>query len=163
MYTLILPSSLCFSSSVSDNNDDVMSILLLMSFNCSSAASYSAFELSYSALAFSKSALAILSLSSKALISTLSLSVSSKNAFTSYILRSSFNLRYCLAFSDCFSNGPTCFSSSDKISLTLTRLFLSFSSFFCAVTLRLLNLTIPAASSNNSLRSSGFPLSILSI
>ena len=49
------------------------------------------------------------------------------------------------------------------VAITRTRFSRSFSSFFCAVALRFLNFTIPAASSKSSLRSSGLPLKIRSI
>ena len=66
-------------------------------------------------------------------------------------------------FSACFSNGPTCLVSSDKISSTRTRLFFSSSRFFSAAAFLFLYFTIPAASSKSSRLSSGLPLSILSI
>ena len=89
--------------------------------------------------------------------------VSARKRLASRCFKFSFNRRYSLAAWDCFSNGPTCFSSSLKISLTLTRLWRSSSSFFWAMAFLRLNFTMPAASSNSSLRSSGFPLKILSI
>ena len=119
--------------------------------------------LSYSAFACKSSFSAILIFSLTAVKSSRILSLSRRNALTSLVFKSSFNLRYSLAFSDCFSNGPTCFSSSDKMSFTRTRLSRSCSSFFIAAAFLLLNFTIPAASSKSSLLSSGLPLNILSI
>ena len=86
-----------------------------------------------------------------------------RNSEISCIFNCSFNARNSFAFLDCCSKGPTCFSSSDKISFTLTRFCLSASRFFSAAAFLFLNFTIPAASSNNSLLSSGLPLRILSI
>ena len=55
------------------------------------------------------------------------------------------------------------FDEAAGISLTRTRFCCSSSSFFNAVAFLRLNLTIPAASSNNSRRFSGLPLKILSM
>ena len=90
-------------------------------------------------------------------------SASNRNWLASQTFSSSFNCRYSLAAFDWRSKGSTCFSSSFKISDTRTRLACSSSSFFCAMALRRLYFTIPAASSKSSRRSSGFPLKILSI
>ena len=89
--------------------------------------------------------------------------VSIRNWFTSYFFKSSFKRRYSFAASDCFARGPTCFSSSVRISVTRTRFCFSSSSFFWAMAFLRLNFTIPAASSKSSRRSSGLPLNILSI
>ena len=90
-------------------------------------------------------------------------SISARNRFASYRFRLSRSLKYSFAAADCRSRGPACFSSSDRMSRTRTRFCCSSSSFFWATALRRLNLTMPAASSNSSRRSSGFPLKILSI
>jgi len=129
----------------------------------SSFASYSVPDFSNSALAAFNSESATLNASLNFSSSALNSSASVRNRLTSFFLSSSLSLRYSLAFSAWCSSGPTCFSSSASISLTRTRLLLSSSSFFCAAALRLLNFTIPAASSKSSLLSSGFPLKILSI
>ena len=138
-------------------------MLLLISLSWISSESYSALVLSYSSLAALRSLAAIRDFSSHSFREFLISSLSIKNALTSLILRSCLSLRYSLAFSDCFSSGPTCFSSSFSISLTRTRFSLSFSSFLIEAAFLLLNLTIPAASSKSSLLSSGRPLNILSI
>ena len=160
---LISPLNFWLSSSNAEDTWLVCSIVRLSSLSWFSASSYSALVASYSFLEPARSLSAISILLSSSAISFLIRSVSNKNALTSYFFKSDFKLRYSFAFSDCTCNGPTCFSSSDKISLTRTRLFLSLSSFLIAAALRRLNLTIPAASSKSSLRSSGLPLRILSI
>ena len=88
--------------------------------------------------------------------------LSIKNKLTSYFLRLSLYAKYCLASSDCFLSGPTCFSSSLSISVIRSRFAFSFSSFLRAAIFLLLNLVIPAASSKSSRLSSGLTESILS-
>ncbi len=90
-------------------------------------------------------------------------SISSRNRLTSNSRSSSFFRIYIFAFSAWRSRGATWRSNSVKISWMRTRFSRSCSSFFCAAVLRRLNLTMPAASSNSSRRSSGLPLNIRSI
>ena len=130
---------------------------------CSSTASYSAFIASYCCPASPSSARVFVNFSSISAICSWIRSVSRRNILISYVLSSSFFFRYSLAVSACFSRGPACFSSSARISLTRRRFWRSSSSFFREVFFLRLNFTIPAASSNNSRLSSGFPLKIRSI
>ena len=161
--TSIWPSSCCFNNVVSFNWLLAFSIAASISSVFSSIASYSVFVFSYRVVASASSLVVFSKLWSTAAISFLSRSVSSKNKLISYVFKDSFFFRYSLATSDCFSKGPICFSSSARISFTRTRFCLSSSNFFTDIFFRFLNFTIPAASSNSSLRSSGFPLKILSI
>ncbi len=130
---------------------------------CSSTDSYFCFISEYRELASLSSAPASSIFSSKASICSWMRAVSRRNILMSYVLSSSFFFKNSLAFSDCLSKGPICFSSSARISLTRRRFWRSSSSFFTDMFFRRLNLTIPAASSKSSLLSSGFPLRILSI
>ena len=125
--------------------------------------SYSSFKASDSRRVRSKSPVRIFFFSSTSAICLRIPSVSIRNWLASQTLSRSFSWRYSLAARDWRSKGPTCFSNSDRMSLTRTRLACSSSSFFWAMALRRLNFTIPAASSNSSLRSSGLPLKIRSI
>ena len=128
-----------------------------------SSVSYASFKCSDSAFASCKSPETMDSL---LLISCSCFPFSSdsiRNRFTSQVFNSSRKARYFFAVSDCLASGPTCFSSSERMSLTRIRFCFSSSSFFWAMALRRLNFTIPAASSKSSRRSSGLPLKILSI
>ena len=128
--------------------------------HCSSTVSirsYSFLVSSNSFLRRSLSSLTICSFSSLSLRSFSILSFSMRNTLTSKRFNSPLYRRYFLATSDCFSKGPTCFSSSDKMSLTRERFSLSAANDFSVAALFFLYLTIPAASSKSSRLSSGFP------
>ena len=86
--TFISPWSFWFSSSRADTVWLFSSIWALISLSWFSAVSYSDFVLSYSDLESSKSSSTIFSLPLSSAVSFLILSVSSKNALTSYFLRS---------------------------------------------------------------------------
>ena len=161
--TAISPSSLPRVTFASDMEVLAISISWSSSSIRSWILSYSFLILSYCCTACSYSPLAIAYFSSTSVNCPFILSFSKRNRLTSSSFNSSRFFKKIFAFSDCFSNGPTCFSSSLRISLTRTRFCFSSSSFFCAVALRFLNFTIPAASSNSSLFSSGLPLRIFSI
>ena len=161
--TLIWPSSLPLLTTVSFCFTLISSISLLTDSISCSIFSYSSLISSCSFVLLSSSAQAISYFSVTCFNCSLICSVSKRNILTSYFFNSSLYLRYCLAFSDCFSSGPTCFSSSPRISFTRVRLACSSSNFLTAAAFLLLNLTIPAASSNSSLLSSGLPLKIRSI
>ena len=125
--------------------------------------SYSSFKASAAALDSSISPVTVCSfLVSSSFWSSMAFK-SARKRFTSKRFNSSRSLKYSFAVSACFARGPTCFSSSLKISETRTRFCFSSSSFFWAMAFLLLNFTIPAASSKSSRRSSGRPLKILSI
>ena len=161
--TLICPSSCCFNRFVSLSWFLAVSIASSMLSTSSSIASYSVFISSYRLFDSSISDAAISYFSSISRMRSRSRSSSKRNMLISYVFNSSFFFRYSLAVSACFSRGPSCFSSSARISFTLVRFIRSSSSFLSERFLRRLNLTIPAASSKSSRRSSGFPLRILSI
>ena len=76
---------------------------------------------------------------------------------------SSYKLKYFLAFSEASLRGSSLASSSTLISLIRVRFSSSALSSLIAFSLRFLNVTMLAASSNNSLFSSFLPLKILSI
>ena len=163
LITFISPSARSFASLfswISFLDDSIMEL------SCSIAVSiwsYSSFVCSYACLLSSISSFTIVSLFWSSSRAVLSFSVSRRNAFTSSFFNSFLNARYFLAVSDCSLSGPTCFSSSLRMSLTRLRLSLSASSDFSAAALFFLNFTIPAASSKSSRLSSGLPLRIFSI
>ena len=156
-------SNCCFRIVVSFNWRLAFSTEASITSTCSSIASYSVFVSAYCLVASSSSPFVIRSFSSSPRIWSRIRSISSRNMLISYVFNSSFRFRYSLAFSDWRSNGPTCFSSSDRISLTRTRFWRSSSNFLTDILFLRLNLTIPAASSKSSRLSSGLPLKILSI
>ena len=82
---------------------------------------------------------------------------------TSFTFNSSASALYFIAFSFSSFKGPSLSSYVDIISLILIKLLSVLSNFFSASSFLALYLTIPAASSNNALLSSGFPLNIASI
>ena len=142
----------CFSVMVWSRAAMFSAIRSYSSFNCSDSCLDSSIWLLTIRL-FSSSSRKVRSVSS----------ISVRNRFTSNLFISSLSRRYSLADAACFSRGPTCFSSSPRMSETRTRFCFSSSNFFWAMAFLRLNFTIPAASSKSSLRSSGRPLKILSI
>ena len=125
--------------------------------------SYSSFKASAAALESSISPFTVCSFCASSRFCSSIAFRSARKRFTSKRFSSSRSLKYSFAVSACFARGPTCFSSSLRISDTRTRFCFSSSSFFWAIAFLRLNFTIPAASSKSSLRSSGRPLKILSI
>ena len=161
--TLICPSLFPESRSVSFNSCCLAAVAASSFRISSSSRSYSAKSASDSVLEPFMSPETVSRRSSSSICCLEIASISCRNRFASRHLNSSRRRKYSFAAAACFSKGPTCFSSSLKISFTRTRFCSSSSSFFSASAFRRLNFTIPAASSKSSLRSSGRPLKILSI
>ena len=128
--TLICPSSFPRITLVSERAMRSSSILRSSSSSSSAILSYSDLIFSYSFVVLLKSSDATAYFSFTSSNCSLSRAFSSKNIFTSRVFNSSFCFKYIFAFSDCFSKGPICFSSSVRISLIRTILAFSSSSFF---------------------------------